>query len=611
MVYSSAVTAGVYDMTVWLDVLNDNAKFNDTIRRTLIVTPTAAIPYFNDFDACSPDFTGISGVLDWENASPNKTNISSAYSGQNCWITNATENPITGAQEILLTPTFSGFDTIYEAELRFWHNHDFGNGYGVVQYRDQGTWIDLANNTSSSSYNWNTTFNNIYGGQAFSGKSNQWIFSSIRLSNLNQKQGNTRFRFLFYGDSSAEGWAIDNFEIHVPPQNSAAPMFATASGFPALGTNNLSVNVQNTGGAPLQEVNITVDVNGNNIVTNQYHNFSSPLFSGKSMNIPISSPVNFNTGINTIEVITSDPNSRMDNFTLDDTLIMTISVLPLIDTVPYCTDLESNQSFVGYSSSGGIDSVWKYGSLNDKVLINSPYSGSKAWYTSDSAYGPLQDQYLFTPYFKVQVYKCYNFSFYHWFDTEYNLDGGTIDYTTDKGTTWHTLGSISDTTWFNTPFIQSLDAVKSGWSGSSMGWEKAQKIVKFLKDGDVQFRFRFGSNSTIHKEGWAIDDICFEEVAGACSFIGINENRLTNNDLNLFPNPSSDKITLRYSGLNNGKAEIKVYDGTGKLVIFRDAASLSNTDIEIDISNLPVGIYTVRLNFQNKSEPATKRFQKL
>ncbi|MDZ7845990.1 MAG: hypothetical protein U5L96_04070 [Owenweeksia sp.] len=30
----------------------------------------------------------------------------------------------------------------------------------------------------------------------------------------------------------------------------------------------------------------------------------------------------------------------------------------------------------------------------------------------------------------------------------------------------------------------------------------------------IQFRFRFSSGATIHGDGWAIDDVCFEEVGG-------------------------------------------------------------------------------------------------
>lgn len=68
--------------------------------------------------------------------------------------------------------------------------------------------------------------------------------------------------------------------------------------------------------------------------------------------------------------------------------------------------------------------------------------------------------------------------------------------------------------------------------------------------------------------------------------------------LSIFPNPVSEE--LNFSWNKNDEVTIKVFDMNGKIVKYSKNISLIDT-FSIDVSNLAIGIYFVRLNTQNAS----------
>ena len=73
------------------------------------------------------------------------------------------------------------------------------------------------------------------------------------------------------------------------------------------------------------------------------------------------------------------------------------------------------------------------------------------------------------------------------------------------------------------------------------------------------------------------------------TFFGINE--LQNTRLSLYPNPTTDKITVVTSGLST-TSQLSIIDLNGQEVLTRQ---ITNPKTQIDISNLPSGVYFVRL----------------
>ena len=74
--------------------------------------------------------------------------------------------------------------------------------------------------------------------------------------------------------------------------------------------------------------------------------------------------------------------------------------------------------------------------------------------------------------------------------------------------------------------------------------------------------------------------------------------------INLFPNPANSSLKVWIEGAEQ-KAQIKVYDITGKLVIQQTSTA---TLTQLNISKLPAGMYM--LNVNNGKETRAAKFVK-
>lgn len=609
MTFSDTLTSGLFRMKAWIEVAGDPSAHNDTIERNILLVNGEVVPYFNDFEDCAPQFFGGGEILDWERTDATKAGWTGSISGQNSWVSHANEDGI-NTIEVLTLPPFIGFDSVYGAEIRFWQNYNLGlGGYGFLEYRNGGVWQNLTPINGPTGINWNTPFNSNLGQRVFTGSSGGWIYSSYPLTQFTASSNSLSFRFMSSYEN-APGWAIDDFEIFVPEQNSASPeqISFQSQSIPVNGNNSIQIKVKNTGFAPLDEFELRVDVNG--VIQSQQFNLASPINQGQTVKVNFSNPIVLSNGTNTIEIISYRPNNRKDDLLLDDTLKIEFSVLPIITSLPYCNDFEQASSFLNFDTKiSSPDTNWIYGSPN-KPVINSSYSGTYSWYTSNDNYYPQQDQFLFTNEFFVNKNQCYELSFWHQFYTEFNFDGGMLEYTIDLGNTWLTLGSLNDSNWYNTPHIQSLDAVHPGWSGLSNGWEKVTNTVQFFDSTKVQFRFRFATSSILHFEGWAIDDFCFEPLAGSCSFIGQEEEFDDKSSLSLFPNPIENELNIIVQGNLHGNARLKIVNSLGKVIYSSIRGIQPKERFSIPTDQYSKGIYILVIEFDS-GENVSKVFEKM
>lgn len=610
MTFSDSLKPGRYRLKAWIEVAGDPVSINDTVERDILIVEDQTIPYFNDFEGCDAQFFSSGDILDWEIGDATKSGWTGAKSGQNTWITHRSENGILSNEKLAL-PIFTGFDSIYDAEIRFWQNYDFGPspGYGSVEYNDGGIWRSFQAPNGIGGINWNVQFDPINQLNTFRGTSSGWIYSTYPLNQFNKSANPLAIRFNASYENSP-GWAIDDFEIFIPLQNSSSPtqMLFQSSSLPVNGNNPIKVRVLNSGHAPLDKFELKINVNGN--VSTENFTLTNPIIMGQMATVNITNSIVLTSGVNNVEIISLLPNNKMDEKTNDDTLSMVINVLNVVNSLPYCTDFEQNGEFANYDTKNSIsDTNWIYG-LPTKLVLNSTHSGTKSWFTSNANYFPQQDQYLFTNEFEVNKNQCYELSFWHQFYTEYNNDGAMMEYTVDTGKTWITLGSFNDSNWYNTPYIQSLDAINPGWSGLSNGWEKVTNTIQFFDTTKVQFRFRFATSSIIHHEGWAIDDFCFEPLQGSCSFIGQKEELVNQSSLDLFPNPTQNELNIIYHGALHGEATIRIVNSLGQVVKSSNHSVLPGERMTIPTENFAKGLFVLLIEFKS-GEQISEPFEKL
>jgi hypothetical protein len=71
----------------------------------------------------------------------------------------------------------------------------------------------------------------------------------------------------------------------------------------------------------------------------------------------------------------------------------------------------------------------------------------------------------------------------------------------------------------------------------------------------------------------------------------------TSSYMEVFPNPSSDKVTVSGSVLVDGIVKISIYNSVGNEMLRKDVSSMNGSyDCELEIVNLPSGIYTIKAN---------------
>lgn len=199
-----------------------------------------------------------------------------------------------------------------------------------------------------------------------------------------------------------------------------------------------------------------------------------------------------------------------------------------ITTFPYSESFESNSSW----TDGGTSSDWSWGTPSHPT-ISSASSGTKCWCVgglTGSAYNANQESFLMSPCFDFTLLDNPWISFDVFWETEYEWDGATFQYSLDEGNSWINVGAFGDAVdclndnWFNYNDVNWLTSAnpKHGWSGrvgASSGsctggfgsgqWLEAKHCLNELaNEPSIRFRFLFGSgNSCNNYDGFAIDNL--------------------------------------------------------------------------------------------------------
>ena len=101
--------------------------------------------------------------------------------------------------------------------------------------------------------------------------------------------------------------------------------------------------------------------------------------------------------------------------------------------------------------------------------------------------------------------------------------------------------------------------------------------------------FEFGSSSGSPIGAIAIDDISVNTIDQITSYINIDELSVTSNLSQIFPNPTSDELSVIVNDVN--VYDLQLFDVNGRLVYNKKALSTQKHTIRTD--NLNAGIYNL------------------
>ena len=213
------------------------------------------------------------------------------------------------------------------------------------------------------------------------------------------------------------------------------------------------------------------------------------------------------------------------------------------------------------------NNIWQIGAPQ-KVFLNNPYTAPNVMITDTINFYPNSNRSEFiiqTPTFVNNSWGGISMSFFHKFDTDTLMDGGTIEVSFDQ-INWTNLINSTDHVNFPYFFYSPTDTVTSlndaGFSGRSDGWQKASVYWNYPPGDTLYLKFIFASDEIqSNREGWMIDSLIFYYDWG----IGINENN-NQSSFSVVPNPFKDFTSVKFDNPNRQAYEFLLYDAYGNLV---------------------------------------------
>jgi len=208
--------------------------------------------------------------------------------------------------------------------------------------------------------------------------------------------------------------------------------------------------------------------------------------------------------------------------------------ISITNSSPYIEDFDLSN---GGWASGGANNDWVWGSPT-KAVINSAGTGTKCWISGGASGGSYQGgerSFVKSPCFDFSGLQHPRIRFKLFWETEKTYDGGSLQVSTNGGSSWIVIGTHLDTAdcetqnWYNSNFINNLNSLSyppMGWSGNvqltsggclggngSGAWLTAKHCLNGLGgQPNVLLRFTFGSGTACNNfDGIAFDAIVIDE----------------------------------------------------------------------------------------------------
>lgn len=174
---------------------------------------------------------------------------------------------------------------------------------------------------------------------------------------------------------------------------------------------------------------------------------------------------------------------------------------------------------------------------------------------------------------------------------------GTILNTIDNGVTWNSVSSGT------ADWLAGLEFMNTN-EGFIVGGDIAANDGVMLQTGDGGLTWSSYSSATSRltnidftgSTGYAVglDGTIMKYV----TTVGISENTSTT-DLTVYPNPSSNMISVSSENFQSGEADVNIYDVKGSLV-YQNCITITGKTFTIPVYSFDSGMYNLNIQQQNK-----------
>lgn len=250
--------------------------------------------------------------------------------------------------------------------------------------------------------------------------------------------------------------------------------------------------------------------------------------------------------------------------------------------------------------------IWQIGKPQ-KTVFNAAFTSPNVIVTDTNSFYPINNNSNFS--FTVSDLEDFYFGgilALQWtqkLDLDSNFDGGFIHYSINGGETWQNV--------FDDPFVytfygfdeENKDTLEGGriaFSGQDTTWRDMWLCfdISWLSLSDsIQFKFTIETDSIDNaREGWMLDNFYLHPTW----FHTIDEAEQLNY-IDIFPNPTNGILSIRAKKSTEFHIieRIEVTDSQGNLV---KEYGLSPTYFSIDLTDLPKGVYFIKIQTNIKTE---------
>jgi hypothetical protein len=134
-------------------------------------------------------------------------------------------------------------------------------------------------------------------------------------------------------------------------------------------------------------------------------------------------------------------------------------------------------------------------------------------------------------------------------------------------------------------------------------WVNEEVSLADFVDKNMTLRFRFYSDDYVKGDGFYFDDLSVSVIS---TITNINTNQASELFVSeAYPNPTFDGFKIQYNLNNAGQAIFELFNLSGNRIKSIDINNKMGI-LNIDISNLPDGIYYYRLTNGNKVSETSK-----
>ena len=487
-----------------------------------------SFPYDEDFETDNGGWYTAGANNPFIYGSPYTGNsfINTVGSGSYCWWTNdpgSTAGYFPFQTEThLYSPCldFSGFMQDPIISFKLIYQLDVSNvtdNLVLEASTDSGaTWSIVGGQGSGT--NW---YNSLEGWTGISSPTpGQWLDVRQSLTGL-AGESDVRLRFNFSSDTGTEneGVGIDMISIKEPPTYDASVAAITKP----VSDCDLGVT---------EQVEVIIENKGANIITScpVYYRYDLDGMGFTSWNLVGNYNGSINPGGSDFYSFQADFSAQGsyqlevktqlsgDADNTNDAKATAFSHYAPIVNYPYTESFEVSD---GFWMSGGTSSSWQLGAPSAHTILSAS-DGTKAWETNLNG-TPNEDEnsYVRSPCFDFSGLTSPQINMDVWWDCSKDNDGARLEYSTDGGNTWATLGSYNEPdNWYNSQYNDGFGG-EPAWSGYDVygglnNWVTAKhELAGLAGQSNVLFRIVFAqdpvSSVTPNLDGFAFDNITIAE----------------------------------------------------------------------------------------------------